>query len=42
MGDGVMDVVDLSKAAAQAAEDIEKRKKADDLDTRLKKTVSVR
>jgi hypothetical protein len=42
MDDGIMDVVDLSKATAQAAEDIEKRKKADDLNARLKKTVSVK
>jgi hypothetical protein len=42
MSDGIMDVVDLSKATAQAAEDIEKQKKANDLDARLKKTVSVR
>ena len=42
MDDGIMDVVDLSKATAQAAEDIEKRKRADDLNTRLKKTVSLR
>ena len=42
MSDGIMDAVDLSKATAQAAEDIEKQKKANDLDARLKKTVSVR
>ena len=42
MGDGVLDEVDLSKAAAHAGEDIERRKKADDLNTRLKKTVSVK
>jgi hypothetical protein len=42
MDDGIMDVVDLSKATAQAAEGIEKRKKADDLNARLKKTVSVK
>jgi len=42
MGDGVLDEVDLSKAAAYAGEDIERRKKADDLNTRLKKTVSVK
>ena len=42
MDDGVMDVVDLTKATAYAAEDTEKRKKTDDLDTRLKKAVSVK
>jgi primase-polymerase (primpol)-like protein len=42
MGDGVLDEVDLSKAAAYAGEDIEIRKKADDLNTRLKKAVSVK
>jgi hypothetical protein len=42
MGDGVLDEVDLSKAAAYAEEDIERRKKADDLNARLKKTVSLK
>ena len=40
--DGVLDEVDLSKATAYAEEDTERRKKTKDLDTRLKKTVSVR
>ena len=42
MDDGIMDVVDLTKATALAAEDTEKRKKTDDLDTCLKKAVSVK
>jgi len=42
MDDGVMDVVDLSTAIDEAAEDIEKRKKAASLATRLKKAVIVK
>jgi len=42
MDDGVMDVVDLSTATGEAAEDIEKRKKAASLNTRLKKAVIVK
>ena len=41
MDDGVMDEVDLSKAAGEAAEDIEKRKKAANLTQRLKQAVAV-
>lgn len=41
MDDNVMDEVDLSKATAQAAEDIERRKKAIDLTNRLKQAVAV-
>lgn len=42
MDDGIMDVVDLSKSNCSAVEDIEKRKRANDLDICLKKTVSVK
>ena len=41
MDDGVMDEVDLSKAAGEAAEDIEKRKKVAHLTQRLKQAVAV-
>lgn len=41
MDDGIMDVVDLSTAAGEAAEDIEKRKKAANLIERLKQAVTV-
>jgi len=42
MDDGNMEEIDLSKATAEAAEDIEKRKKNDSLNTNLKKAVSVK
>jgi len=40
MDDGVMDVVDLTIATTEVAEDIEKRKKATNLIERLKQAVA--
>ena len=41
MDDGILDVVDLSKATAEAAEDIKRRKAAANLEDRINQAVAM-